>query len=141
VFRRAGDFRCTTRTLLELAEHHRRGQPAGAARLLVETLGAALLVGNSLCERVLVRLTTAAIEAGDLPLAARSYGVLDALGQPPDQAGLADARAALTADLVRTLENPACAAYVDEGRAGGMGLITTLYLNDRQVLAGQLPEF
>jgi predicted ATPase/DNA-binding CsgD family transcriptional regulator len=141
VFRQAGDFRCTTRTLLELAEHHRRGQPEGAARLLVEALGTALLVGsNSLCERVLARLTTAAVEAGDLPLAARSFGALEALGQPQDQAGVADARAALTADLVRTLQNPACAAYVDEGKAGGLGLITTLYLNDRQVLAGQLPE-
>jgi predicted ATPase/DNA-binding CsgD family transcriptional regulator len=120
VFRQAGDFRCSTRTLLELAEHHRAGEPVAAARLLVEALGIAMLVGgSSLCERVLARLITAAAQAGDLPLAARSLGALEAFG---------DARAALTADLVSTLRAPACAAYVDEGTAGGAGLITTLYL-------------
>jgi hypothetical protein len=58
VFRQAGDLRCVTRTLLELAGHHRAGQPA---------------------------------------------------------------------DLASALHSPACAAYVDEGRAGGVGLIITRY--------------
>lgn len=133
VFRQAGDFRCTARTLLELAEHHRPGQPVAAAVLLVEALGMAMLAGgSSLCERVLASLTAAAAEAGDLPLAARSLGALDALGQPPVRDGLAEDRPAVAADLVSTLQAPGCAAYVDEGRAGGIGLITTLYHADRQ---------
>ena len=128
VFRQAGDFRCTTRTLLELAEHHRPGQPDAAVDLLLRGLGMAMLAGGgSLCARVLVGLTTAAAEAGDLPLAARALGTRDALGQPPDGDGNAGARPAVPADLVSALQAPACAAYVEEGRAGGISLIITLY--------------
>ncbi len=133
VFRQAGDFRCTARTLLELAGHHRPGQPVAAAGLLVEALGMAMLAGgSSLCERVLASLIAVAAEARDLPLAARSLGALDALGHPQVQDGLGGGRPGLAADLVSTLHAPACAAYVDEGRVGGIGLITTLYRTDRR---------
>ena len=128
VFRQAGDFRCTTRTLLELAEHHRPGDPGAAADLLLQGLGMAMLAGGgSLCARVLAILTTAAAAAGDLPLAARAFGALEALGPPQAQADTADARPAVPADLFSALQAPACAAYVEEGRAGGTSLIITLY--------------
>jgi hypothetical protein len=128
VFRQAGDFRCTTRTLLELAEHHRPGQPEAAADLLLQGLGMAMLAGGgSLCARVMAGLTTAAAEAGDLPLAARALGALDALAQPQARAGTADARPVVPADLVSALQAAAWAAYVEEGRAGGISLISTLY--------------
>jgi predicted ATPase/DNA-binding CsgD family transcriptional regulator len=121
VFRQAGDFRCVTRTLLELAEHHRPGQPGAAADLLLQGLGMAMLAGGgSLCAQVLASLATAATAAGDLPLAARAFGALDALGT-------AEARPAVPARLATALQAPACATYVEEGRAGGIGLITTLY--------------
>jgi hypothetical protein len=128
VFRQAGDFRCVTRTLLELAGHHRSGQPAAAADLLLQGLAMAMLAGGgALCARVLASLTTAAAQAGDLPLAARALGALDALGQPQAQAGTGDARPAVPADLISALQTPACAAYIQEGRAGGISLIITLY--------------
>ena len=128
VFRQAGDFRCVTRTLLELAGRHRPGQPAAAADLLLQGLATAMLAGGgSLCARVLADLTTAAAQAGDLPLAARALGALDALGQPQAQAGTADAQPAVPADLISALQAPACAAYIEEGRAGGISLIITLY--------------
>ena len=67
------DFRCTTRTLLELAEHHRPGHPEAAAGLLLQGLEMAMPAsGASLGARVLASLTTAAAAAGDLPLAARA---------------------------------------------------------------------
>ena len=73
IFRQAGDFRCTTRTLLELAEHHRPGHPEAAASLLLQGLETAMPAsGASLSARVLASLTTAAAAAGDLPLAARA---------------------------------------------------------------------
>ena len=128
VFRQAGDFRCTTRTLLELAEHHRPGDPGAAADLLLQGLEMAMLAGGgSLCARVLAILTTAAAAAGDLPLAARAFGALETLGPPQAQADTADARPAVPADLCSALQAPACAAYVEEGRAGGTSLIITLY--------------
>jgi len=128
VFRQAGDFRCVTRTLLELAGHHRLGQPRTAADLLLQGLGMAMLAGGgSLQERVLASLTAAAAQAGDLPLAARAFGALDALGQPQVQAGTAGARPAVPADLISALQAPACTAYVEEGRAGGISLIINLY--------------
>jgi hypothetical protein len=128
VFRQAGDFRCTTRTLLELAEHHRPGDPGAAADLLLQGLGMAMLAGGgSLCARVLAILTTAAAAAGDLPLAARAFGALEALGPPQAQADTGDARPAVPADLFSALQAPACGAYVEEGRAGGTSLIITLY--------------
>ena len=43
------------------------------------------------------------------------------------QADTADARPAVPADLFSALQAPACAAYVEEGRAGGTSLIITLY--------------
>ena len=128
VFRQAGDFRCVTRTLLELAGHHRPGQPAAAADLLLQGLETALLAGGgSLCARVLASLTTAAAQAGDLPLAARALGALDALGQPQPQAGTADALPAVPAELISALRAPACRPFTEEGRAGGISLIITLY--------------
>jgi hypothetical protein len=54
VLRQAGDFRCVTRTLLELAGHHRPGDPAAAADLLRQGLQMAMLAGGeSLCAKVL----------------------------------------------------------------------------------------
>ena len=118
VFRQAGDFRCTARTLIELAEHHRPGDPAAAADLLLRGLGMAMLAGGGLLRaRVLASLVTAAVAAGDLPLAARAFGALDALGQAQ----------AVPADLASALQAPACNSYVEEGRVGGISLITTLY--------------
>jgi predicted ATPase/DNA-binding CsgD family transcriptional regulator len=120
VFRQAGDFRCTTRALIELAEHHRPGDPAAAADLLLRGLEMAMLAGGGLLRaRVLVSLITAAAAAGDLPLAARALGVLDALGrlQAP----------AVPADLAKDLQAPAFNSYVEEGRVGGINLIIALY--------------
>ena len=88
---------------------------------------AMLAGGGALCSRVLASLTTAAAQAGDLPLAARALGALDALGQPQAQGGTGDARPAVPADLISALQAPACAAYIGEGRAGGISLIITLY--------------
>jgi predicted ATPase/DNA-binding CsgD family transcriptional regulator len=128
VFRQAGDFRCVTRTLLEQAEHHRPGQPAATADLLLQGLGMAMLAGGgSLCARVLAGLTMAAAEAGDMPLAARAFGALDVLGQPEARTGTPDARPAVLADLVSALQGPACGGYVEEGRVGGISLILTSY--------------
>jgi len=128
VFRQAGDFRCTTRTLLELADHHRPGQPAAAADLLLQGLGTAMLAGGgTLRARVLASLTAAAAAAGDLPLAARALGALDALGQPQTSASTQDMPPAISADLADALQAPAYATYAEEGRAGGISLIVTLY--------------
>jgi hypothetical protein len=128
VFRQAGDFRCTTRTLLELADHHRPGEPAAAAELLLQGLGTAVLAGGgSLCARVLASLAAAAAAAGDLPLAARALGALDALDQPQASADTEDAPPAVSADLADTLQAPAYATYAEEGRIGGISLIVTLY--------------
>jgi hypothetical protein len=128
VFRQAGDFRCTTRTLLELADHHRPGQPAAAADLLLQGLGMAMLAsGGSLCARVLASLATAAAAAGDLPLAARALGALDALGQPEAPASTGNTQPAVPTDLTAALQTPAYATYTEEGRAGGISLIVTLY--------------
>jgi predicted ATPase/DNA-binding CsgD family transcriptional regulator len=128
VFRQAGDFRCTTRTLLELAEHHRPGHPEAAADLLLQGLEMAMLAsGPSLGARVLASLTTAAAAAGDLPLAARAFGALDALGLPQCEPGRAGAQTAVAPDLAATLYAPACTTYLEEGRVGGISLIITLY--------------
>ena len=128
VFRQAGDFRCSTRTLLELAGHHRPGDPAAAADLLLQGLGMAMLAsGEPLTAQVLASLITAAAEAGDLPLAARAFGALDGLGPPQSEPGRAGAQAAVPPDLAAVLRAPACSTYLEEGRAGGISLITTLY--------------
>jgi tetratricopeptide (TPR) repeat protein len=130
VFRQAGDFRCVARTLLELADHHRDGEPEAAASILLQALGTAMQAsGGSLCAQVLTSLIAAAAAARDLPLAARAVGALDALAA---QAGglSSDAWPAVPADLVSTLQAPAYATYVAEGRAGGMSLIITLYRAD-----------
>ncbi len=128
VFRQAGDFRCVTRTLLELAEHHRPGDPEAAADLLLQGLGMAMVAGGaSLGAQILASLTTAAAAAGDLPLAARALGALDALDLPQSEPGHAGARAAAPPDLVTALYAPGCATYLEEGRAGGISLIVTLY--------------
>src|SRR5579875_1212370 len=128
VFRQDGDFRCVTRTLLELAGHHRPGQPEAAADLLLQGLGMAMLAGSgALCRHVLAGLDTAAAEAGNLPLAARALGALDALGQPQAQAGTGDDSPSVPAGLASALQDAACAVYVQEGRAGGISLIISLY--------------
>ena len=72
-------------------------------------------------------LITAGAAAGDLVLAARCFGALDALGKatelvPADLAGEAPNPA-----LEHTLQEPAYKTYVSEGQAGGIDLITTLY--------------
>jgi len=60
-------------------------------------------------------------------LAARALGALDALGQPQAEHGHADAQTAVPPDLATALYAPACATYLEEGRAGGISLIITLY--------------
>ena len=56
VFRQAGDLRCVTRTLLELAGQDRPGDPAAAADLLLQALQtAALADGGPLCAQVLLQ--------------------------------------------------------------------------------------
>jgi hypothetical protein len=107
-----------------LAEHHRPGYPEAAVGLLLQGLGMAMLAsGASLSARVLASLTTAAAAAGDLPLAARALGALDALGLPQSEPDRAGAQTAVPPDLAATLYAP----YLEEGRAGGISLIITLY--------------
>ena len=86
-----------------------------------------LASGASLGARVLASLTTAAAAAGDLPLAARAFGALDALGLPQSESGRAGAQTTVPPDLVTALYSPGCATYLEEGRAGGISLIVTLY--------------
>jgi hypothetical protein len=77
---------------------------------------------------VLADLTAAAFSSGNLILAARCAGALEALSpQAPRQA--ADPPAAPPADpaLTATMRNPAYATFVEEGRAGGIDLLTRLY--------------
>lgn len=126
VFRQAGDFRCTSKTLLEIAGHHLPGDPGAAAALLLQSLPmAALAADTSLRARILAALTSAAAAAGDLPLAARALGALDAPGEQPP-AG-AEPAPEVPAELTRTLRAPAYATFLAEGKAGGTGLITTRY--------------
>jgi tetratricopeptide (TPR) repeat protein len=128
VFRQAGDFRCTARVLLELATHHRAGDPAAAAGLLRQALEMAMLAGGGLLRtRVLAGLAVTAAASGDLALAARALGVLDALGHAPSPAGTPGGAAAVPADLAGTLRAPAYRTYLEEGQAGGISLILTLY--------------
>ena len=61
--------------------------------------------------RILADLTTAGFSAGNLILAARCAGELESLGTPAPHK---------TAD-------PAYATFVEEGRAGGIELLTRLY--------------
>jgi predicted ATPase/DNA-binding CsgD family transcriptional regulator len=130
VFRQAGDFRCTARTLLELATWHRPGAPAAATDMLLQGLGLAMhAAGGQLCAQVLASLTTAAAAAGDLPLAARALGALEALAAPPHPAapGATGGGPAVPADLAGALHGPAYATYIAEGRAGGISLIVSRY--------------
>jgi predicted ATPase/DNA-binding CsgD family transcriptional regulator len=122
VFRQAGDFRCVSRALLDLARLTRPGDPAGAARLLIQSLHAAAVApARALPEQILAELAGTAASAGDLVLAARSLGALEALGPRPD-AGPAGSPA-----LRRAREEPAYAGYLSEGRAGGAGVLLALY--------------
>ncbi len=112
-FRQAGDFRCVSRALLELARLTRPGDPAGAARLLIQSLHAAAIApAPALPERILADLAETAAAGGDLVLAARSLGALEAL------AGTA---------APQVPPGPAYAGYVSEGRAGGVDVLLTLY--------------
>jgi hypothetical protein len=43
------------------------------------------------------------------------------------QAGAADTRPRVPADLTSALQAPGCAAYVEEARAGGVSMIVALY--------------
>jgi predicted ATPase/DNA-binding CsgD family transcriptional regulator len=126
VFRNAGDFRCVARTLLDLADPAVGSSPADATRLLAESLrAAAISSAPQMHARILARLMAAAGSAGDLTLAARCLGALEALGEPV-QGG---AGPAASAELRRTLAEPAYATFVSEGRTGGMALlITSLHL-------------
>ena len=108
-----------------------------ATDLLLQGLGMAMLAGGgSLCAQVLASLTAAAAAAGDLPLAARAFGALDALGRPQAPAGSAETPPVVPADLASTLQAAAWATYVAEGQAGGISLIITLYQADQQAMAG-----
>lgn len=129
VFRKAGDFRCTARTLRELAQPSVNGDPGARTELLLESLRAAAIAGGpAIRARVLADLTTAAFSSGNLILAARCAGALEALTpQVPRKA--ADPSAALPADpaLTATMRDPAYATFVAEGRTGGIDLLTRLY--------------
>jgi hypothetical protein len=127
VFRQAGDFRCIARTLFELAQPSMTSDPAAVADLLLECLRAAAIAsGPVMTERVLTGLISAAASAGDMVLAARCAGALEALGEEREISGpavMSPAEPALTAELRR----PAYATFIGEGRAGGIDLITALY--------------
>lgn len=131
VFRQAGDFRCLARTLFELAQPPITDDPAATIDLLLQALPAAALAGGpAMHARILAALIAAAAATDDLVLAARCLGVLDALDAPgkaatretPDPAPPPPSPA-----LKQTLQGPAYATFVSEGRAGGIELITTLY--------------
>jgi hypothetical protein len=131
IFRRAGDFRCIARTLFELAQPPITDDPATTTDLLLQCLPAAAIAsGTAMHARILAGLVTAAAAANDLVLAARCLGALDAL----DAAGTAARRGAFdpaptppSPALKQTLQGPAHATFVSEGRVGGIELIATLY--------------
>ena len=129
VFRHAGDFRCVARTLLELAQPPLTQDPAAAADLLLQSLRAATIAsGPAMHARVLAGLLAAAASAGDLVLAARCLGALEAPGGPASHETADPASGpAVDPGLERTLREPGYATFVSEGRAGGIDLITTLY--------------
>ena len=56
---------------------------------------------------------------------ANAAQVAGALGQPQAEPGRADTRTAVPAELAAALQAPACATYMEEGRAGGTSLIIT----------------
>jgi predicted ATPase/DNA-binding CsgD family transcriptional regulator len=129
VFRTAGDLRCTARVLRELAQPPINDDPAARTGLLLESLCAAAIAGGpGMRARVLGDLTAAAFSSGNLILAARCAGALEALNlRAPGTA--ADPSAALPADpaLHATVRGPAYASFVEEGRVGGIDLLTRLY--------------
>jgi predicted ATPase/DNA-binding CsgD family transcriptional regulator len=129
VFRQAGDFRCIARTLLELAQLAKAGDPAAAAGLLLQSLRAAAIAsGPATHAQILGELTTAAAAADDRVLSARCLGALDAVDNAAAAPGAAEpALPPADSALERTLRAPAYATYVSEGHAGGIDLITALY--------------
>jgi hypothetical protein len=139
VFRKAGDFRCIARTLHELARLQMTDDPAAVTGLLLESLHAAAIASSpAMHARILTDLITAAASTGDLALAARCAGALEAVGtQVPHVA--ADRASTLPASSVlkATLRGPTYATFIEEGRAGGIDLLTTLY--PRQDGTGPVP--
>jgi len=129
VFRTAGDLRCTARVLRELAQPSINADPAARTDLLLESLHAAAIVGGpGMRARVLADLTAAAFSSRNLVLTARCAGALEALNrQAPREA--ADLAAAILADPARNAAmcDPAYASFFEEGRAGGIDLLTRLY--------------
>jgi hypothetical protein len=115
--------------LRELAQPSVNDDPAARTGLLLESLRAAAIAGGpGMRARVLGDLTMAAFSSGNLILTARCAGALEALSlRAPGQA--ADPSAALPADpaLNATLRDPAYASFIEEGRAGGIDLLTRLY--------------
>lgn len=102
--------------------------PAIATDLLLESLRAAAIAsGPAMHERVLAGLVPAAAAAGDMVLAARCAGALEALGHPQHE--ISDPAIPPPTDpaLTAALRKPAYATFIGEGRAGGIDLITTLY--------------
>jgi predicted ATPase/DNA-binding CsgD family transcriptional regulator len=129
VFQRAGDFRCIARTLCELAQPAITGNQAARTDLLLEALRAAAIAsGPARHEQILADLIAAAVSAGDLVLATRCAGALEALSaRAPREA--AEPPLALPVDpvLTGTWRDPAYATFFSEGRAGGIGLLMALY--------------
>jgi hypothetical protein len=126
VFRQAGDLRCVARTLIEMAARESGRDPAAAADLLLQALPAAAVSHADLRVTVLTELVGAGAGAGNLVLAARCLGALQALrplDQPWPPAGASTVDEALAARLRRD----AYATYFAEGQAGGAGLVSALY--------------
>jgi predicted ATPase/DNA-binding CsgD family transcriptional regulator len=127
VFRQAGDFRCVARTLLELARPELTGDPATATGFLLESLRAAAIAGGpAMCAQVLADLAATGVRAGNLVLAARCAGALEALGVAPDQHS-EPGKPVFGPALQAQLGTPAYRTFAEEGQAGGIELITALY--------------
>ncbi len=126
IFRQAGDLRCVARTLIELAARQSGLDQAEAVDLLLQALPSAAMTEEAVRRTVLTKLVGAADAAGDLVLAARCLGALQALRQP-GRPGSPAQDCDVDQALARRLTHGAYATYFGEGLAGGTGLLTTLY--------------